>query len=145
MCHGVSAGGFNGDVSSFSAYLPGSSPNVRDSYAFLAHASSLGYDSPQGAVMNTAVGAVLAIAPELIFARVAAVAPVGLEVGAMGKGVFYNGSIVAHAPIEAVTSHEVLAGALVRTAPAAGTPGTLAPSLAAGSAGGGDSTEHDTI
>ena len=37
MCHGVSAGGFNGDVNSFSSYLPGSGPNAALGYAVEHH------------------------------------------------------------------------------------------------------------
>ena len=69
MCHGVSAGGFNGDPNSFSSYLPGSGPNARAGYAALAHVSSMGYDSPEGVVINTAVGAALTFVPGLIAAK----------------------------------------------------------------------------
>jgi hypothetical protein len=47
----------------------------------------------------------------------------------MGKGIVHNDQVVAHAPIEAVASHEALArqsGTLL-TPPLAGTPGQLIP------------------
>ena len=45
----------------------------------------------------------------------------------MGKGIVCNGKVVAHAPIEAVTSHEQLAiqSKTLLQAPQSGTPGLL--------------------
>jgi RHS repeat-associated protein len=51
------------------------------------------------------------------------------QLAQMGKGIVCNGKVVAHAPLEAVTSHEQLAmqsGTLLQ-APQAGTPGSLVP------------------
>lgn len=76
MCHGVSAAGFNGDVNSFSSYLPGSGPNARQGYATLGAVSSLGYNSPEGVMLNMAFGfageAVVALRASYLAGTVAA-------------------------------------------------------------------------
>lgn len=124
-CHGVSAFGFSGDINDFRGLttIPGVTPE--QAAIFDRWADSLQEHGPK--LLADIGTAAMFLATGMASPNATALAPsnLGPEVGAMGKGVFYNGKIVSQAPIEAITSHQALAGSLVKTPPAAGTPGAL--------------------
>ena len=64
MCHGVSAGGFNGNIDSFSAYLPGQGPDVIYGYTFLRNVT-MDITAAVGAYLGTGL-AIPPVAPRPI-------------------------------------------------------------------------------
>jgi hypothetical protein len=103
MCHGESAAGFNGEINTFSSYLPGNGPNAATGYAVVERASvmiaPIVASQAAGPLGDALDAAVIADMGPLAIGAAATTSSIVLNEGEAILALVQNGRIIAQGDV----------------------------------------------